>query len=97
MASGSHSGKALAMLLCVLLAVFMTAEAAHHHAPPGVLQHASCSWCSSAHSATILIFVLPSGPSGNAGEAVALLDHAEKPLLLIPLQLIRPPPISFQL
>jgi hypothetical protein len=80
-------------MLCVLLAIFMTAEAAHHHALPGALQHSCCSWCLSAHSATIHIFVLPSGPSGNAGEAVELQERAEKPLLLIPLQLIRPPPL----
>ena len=92
MASRTCLRKPLALLVCVLLAIFMTAEAAHHHAPPGAL-HDSCSWCLSAHSATIHIFVLPSGPSGNAGEAVALEERAEKPLLLIPLQLIRPPPL----
>jgi hypothetical protein len=96
MESRTHSGKTLAVTLCVLLAIFMTAEAAHHHAPPGVLQHNSCSWCLSAHSATILISVLLSGPSENAGETVVFLERAEKSLLLIPVQLIRPPPISFE-
>ena len=94
--SSFHFGRAIAIILCVLLMVFMTVEVAHRHTPSGKLQHDTCHWCATSHLATILVLTLPPGPSEIAGETIALLECNGESLLLVPPQLIRPPPIYFK-
>ena len=92
--SSSQFGKAIAIMLCVLLMVFMTVEVAHRHTPSGKLQHDTCHWCATSHLATILVLTLTPGPSEVAGETIALLECNGESLLMVPPQLIRPPPFT---
>ena len=81
-------------MLCVLLMVFMTVEVAHRHTPSGKLQHDTCHWCATSHLATILVLAHTPGPSEVAGETIALLECNGESLLMVPPQLIRPPPFT---
>jgi hypothetical protein len=81
-------------MLCVLLMVFMTVEVAHRHTPSGKLQHDTCHWCATSHLATISVLTLTPGPSEVAGETIALLECNGESLLMVPPQLIRPPPFT---
>jgi hypothetical protein len=92
--SSSQFGKAIAIMLCVLLMVFMTVEVVHRHTPSGKLQHDTCHWCATSHLATILVLTLSPGPSEVAGETIALLECNGESLLTIPPQRIRPPPFT---
>jgi hypothetical protein len=85
--------KKLAIVACVLLVLFMTAEIGHRHEKPGAFQ-SSCAWCATAHVPEIRIPVLPSGFSDSTGEMVTPRVRTERSLFLIPLQRIRPPPNS---
>jgi hypothetical protein len=88
LASKPDFRKKVAVILCLLLAFFMTAEAGHKH--PTV--QTSCAWCSSAHVPAVPGPVTPFAFLHNTGEAVAVMVRTEKSLLVIPFQLIRPPP-----
>jgi hypothetical protein len=80
--------KKLAIVPYLLLVLFMTAEVVHQHQTA----QTSCAWCSTAHIPVISGPVTPYAFLGGTGEAVAVLVRTEKSLLLIPFQLIRPPP-----
>jgi hypothetical protein len=81
--------KKTAVLLCLLLALFMTAEAGHMHQTA----QNSCAWCSTAHVPAVAGPVTPFAVLHNTGETIASLVRTEKSLRLIPFALIRPPPI----
>jgi hypothetical protein len=82
----------MAVMLCLLLVLFMTAEAGHMHQTA----QSSCAWCSSAHVLAVAGPAAPCTSLINTGEAIALSVRTEKSLLLIPFQLIRPPPAPFE-
>ena len=92
--SGRYSGRAVVLALCAFLTLFMTAEVSHRHPPADFFHHDSCPWCSTAHLAPTLISPLLVLVPGYSGETVAIQECVETALLVIPLQFIRPPPIS---
>jgi hypothetical protein len=83
--------KKIAAGLCLLMVLFMTAEARHQHQAA----QTSCAWCSIAHVPATPGPVTPYAFLNSTGETVALLVHPEKSMLLIPFQLIRPPPTPY--
>lgn len=91
--SGSRSGKIIAIALCLLLVVFMTAEAGHIHDHSQSLQHPTCPWCSMAHMATLPAAALSLEGAVLVGEIVAPQELRGRRLPEIFLHHIRPPPI----
>ncbi len=86
-------GKLLAVLLCVVLAVFMTVEVAHSH-PDTPVDASHCQLCASAHVAVdtqpawMTAYVL------RLIERVSIGEACPGSLAVVVTAFIRPPPFS---
>ena len=78
--------------LCVLVMVFMIAEAGHSHPPAGTLHHTFCYWCSAAHVASIRSAAVPPLCAEFTQPLVLPQELREHALLLVPPEPVRPPP-----
>jgi hypothetical protein len=70
----------------------MTVEAGHSHDSSRMQQHATCFWCSIAHTAAVLAGILLFASLMLASEWIEPWEATSKSFLAIWLDRIRPPP-----
>ncbi len=86
-------GKVIAGILCLILAVFMTAEVAHGHANATDASH--CQLCASAHLATDVHPVWLAPVTAVLLGLIYLGEPSPGARAVLVTAFIRPPPASF--